>query len=163
MSPSPSVNPTNGREIDRGHGHRQISLLSTPRTITCCNNPGASRRATLGNTPEFREALAKHTKTDDIDALVIAQLLRTGEYVQSQVAEELILSGQLTKQTFLTAKSLSQAKPKQIEHYNPSRTKTPSLTTIFPSIWTVEESIRVSKWISLLIVPPIPSLRPNAI
>ncbi|MCL6579909.1 MAG: IS110 family transposase [Candidatus Bathyarchaeota archaeon] len=40
------------------------------------------------NTNKFREALAKKAKTDDIDALVIAQLLRTGEYVQSQVAEE---------------------------------------------------------------------------
>lgn len=40
------------------------------------------------HTNKFREALAKKAKTDDIDALVIAQLLRTGEYVQSQVAEE---------------------------------------------------------------------------
>ncbi|MBI5182459.1 MAG: IS110 family transposase [Nitrospirae bacterium] len=32
--------------------------------------------------------MAKKAKTDDIDALVIAQLLRTGEYVQSQVAKE---------------------------------------------------------------------------
>lgn len=40
------------------------------------------------NTNKFREALAKKAKTDDIDALVIAQLLRTGEHVQSQVAEE---------------------------------------------------------------------------
>jgi transposase len=39
-------------------------------------------------TNKFREALAKKAKTDDIDALVIAQLLRTGEYIQSQVAEE---------------------------------------------------------------------------
>jgi len=44
------------------------------------------------HTKKFREALAKKAKTDDIDALVIAQLLRTGEYVQSQVAEELIQS-----------------------------------------------------------------------
>ena len=42
----------------------------------------------LYNTNKFREALAKKAKTDDIDALIIAQLLRTGEYVQSQVAEE---------------------------------------------------------------------------
>lgn len=40
------------------------------------------------NTSKFREALSKKAKTDDIDALIIAQLLRTGEYVQSQVAEE---------------------------------------------------------------------------
>lgn len=40
------------------------------------------------HTNKFREALAKKAKTDDIDALVIAQFLRTGEYVQSQVAEE---------------------------------------------------------------------------
>lgn len=40
------------------------------------------------NTNKFREALSKKVKTDDIDALIIAQLLRTGEYVQSQVAEE---------------------------------------------------------------------------
>jgi transposase len=40
------------------------------------------------HTNKFREALAKKAKTDNIDALVIAQLLRTGEYVQSQVAEE---------------------------------------------------------------------------
>ena len=44
------------------------------------------------HTNKFREALAKKAKTDDIDALVIAQLLRTGEYVQSQIAEELIQS-----------------------------------------------------------------------
>jgi transposase len=50
------------------------------------------------HTNKFREALAKKAKTDDIDALVIAQLLRTGEYVQSQVAEELIQSlRELTK------------------------------------------------------------------
>jgi transposase len=41
---------------------------------------------------KYREALAKKAKTDDIDALVIAQFLRTGEYVQSQVAEETIQS-----------------------------------------------------------------------
>lgn len=40
------------------------------------------------HTNKFREALAKKAKTDDIDALIIAQLLRTGEYVESQVAEE---------------------------------------------------------------------------
>ena len=40
------------------------------------------------NTNKFREALSKKAKTDDIDALIIAQLLRTGEYVRSQVAEE---------------------------------------------------------------------------
>lgn len=40
------------------------------------------------HTKRFREALGKKAKTDDIDALVIAQLLRTSEYVQSQVAEE---------------------------------------------------------------------------
>ncbi len=50
------------------------------------------------HTSKFREALAQKAKTDDIDALVIAQLLRTGEYVQSQVAEELIQSlRELTK------------------------------------------------------------------
>jgi len=50
------------------------------------------------HTSKFREALAKKAKTDDIDAFVIAQLLRTGEYVQSQVAEELIQSlKELTK------------------------------------------------------------------
>lgn len=50
------------------------------------------------HTNKFREALAKKAKTDDIDAFVIAQLLRTGEYVQSQVAEELIQSlRELTK------------------------------------------------------------------
>jgi len=40
------------------------------------------------NTSKFREALSKKAKTDNIDALIIAQLLGTGEYVQSQVAEE---------------------------------------------------------------------------
>lgn len=40
----------------------------------------------------YREALAKKAKTDHLDALVIAQFLRTGEYVQSQVAEETIQS-----------------------------------------------------------------------
>jgi transposase len=50
------------------------------------------------HTNKFREALAKKAKTDDIDALIIAQLLRTGDYVQSQVAEELIQSlRELTK------------------------------------------------------------------
>jgi transposase len=41
---------------------------------------------------KYREALAKKAKTDKMDALVIAQFLRTGEYVQSQVAEETIQS-----------------------------------------------------------------------
>jgi transposase len=50
------------------------------------------------HTNKFREALAKKAKPDDIDALVIAQLLRTGEYVQGRVAEELIQSlRELTK------------------------------------------------------------------
>lgn len=40
------------------------------------------------NTNKFREALSMKAKTDNIDAFVIAQLLKTGEYVQSQVAEE---------------------------------------------------------------------------
>ena len=40
------------------------------------------------HTSKFREALAKKAKTDCFDALVVAQLLRTGEYVQSQVADE---------------------------------------------------------------------------
>lgn len=40
------------------------------------------------HTNKFREALAKKAKTDDIDALIVAQLLRTGEYVESQVADE---------------------------------------------------------------------------
>jgi len=44
------------------------------------------------HTNKFREALAKKAKTDDLDALIIAQLLRTGKYVQSQVAEEMIQS-----------------------------------------------------------------------
>jgi transposase len=39
---------------------------------------------------KFREALAKKAKTDDIDALVIANLLRTGEYMSSVVTEEKI-------------------------------------------------------------------------
>jgi transposase len=39
---------------------------------------------------KFREALAKKAKTDDIDALVIASLLRTGEYMNSIVPEEKI-------------------------------------------------------------------------
>ena len=39
---------------------------------------------------KFREALAKKAKTDDIDALVIANLLRTGEYMNSVVPEEKI-------------------------------------------------------------------------
>jgi len=39
---------------------------------------------------KFREALAKKAKTDDIDALVIANLLKTGEYMNSIVPEEKI-------------------------------------------------------------------------
>lgn len=39
---------------------------------------------------KFREALAKKAKTDEIDALVIANLLRTGEYMSSIVQEEKI-------------------------------------------------------------------------
>ncbi len=53
------------------------------------------------HTNKFREALAKKAKTDNIDALVIAQLLRTGEYVQSQVQEEEIQSlRELTKMRY---------------------------------------------------------------
>lgn len=40
------------------------------------------------NTNKLKESLVKKTKTDDIDALVIAQFFRTGEYVQNKTAEE---------------------------------------------------------------------------
>ena len=43
-------------------------------------------------TNKFREALRKKAKTDDIDALVIAQLLRTGEYGNCLVPDELVLT-----------------------------------------------------------------------
>lgn len=50
---------------------------------------------------KFREALGKKAKTDEIDALVIAQFLRTQGYVQSQVVEENIQSlRQLTRLRF---------------------------------------------------------------
>lgn len=39
-------------------------------------------------TNKYREALRKKAKTDDIDALVIAGLLRSGEYASSYVPEE---------------------------------------------------------------------------
>lgn len=39
-------------------------------------------------TNKYREALRKKTKTDDIDAFVIAGLLRSGEYASSYVPEE---------------------------------------------------------------------------
>lgn len=38
---------------------------------------------------KFREALPKKTKTDEIDALGIAHLLRTGEFDQSQLTQKL--------------------------------------------------------------------------
>jgi len=41
-------------------------------------------------TNKFREALRKKAKTDDIDAYIIAGLLRSGEYASSYVPEELI-------------------------------------------------------------------------
>lgn len=41
-------------------------------------------------TNKFREALRKKAKTDDIDALVIAQLLRTGEYGNCLVPDEAV-------------------------------------------------------------------------
>jgi transposase len=41
-------------------------------------------------TNKFREALRKKAKTDDIDALVIAQLLRTGEYGNCLVPDEVV-------------------------------------------------------------------------
>lgn len=62
------------------------------------------------NTNKFREALAKKAKTDDIDALVIAQLLRTGEYVQSQVAEEDIQALRDLAKPITLQGSLSQVK-----------------------------------------------------
>ena len=75
------------------------------------------------NTNKFREALAKKAKTDDIDALVIAQLLRTGEYVQSQVAEEDIQA--LRELTNLRYEFVKERKNLQRQVYS-------LLTIIFP-------------------------------
>jgi len=55
----------------------------------------------LCHTNKLREALAKKAKTDDIETLIIAQLLRTSEYFQSQVVEEIHPSPQETHQTAL--------------------------------------------------------------
>lgn len=68
------------------------------------------------NTNKFREALSKKAKTDDIDALVIAQLLRTGEYVQSQVAEENIQA--LRELTNLRYKFVKERKDHQRQVYS---------------------------------------------
>ena len=65
---------------------------------------------------KYREALAKKAKTDDIDALVIAQFLRTGEYVQSQVAEETIQS--LREITRLRYELLTEKKNYQRRAYS---------------------------------------------
>lgn len=43
-------------------------------------------------TNKYRELLAKKAKTDNIDALVIAGLLRSGEYLKSYVPDELVQS-----------------------------------------------------------------------
>lgn len=75
------------------------------------------------NTNKFREALAKKAKTDDIDALVIAQLLRTGEYVQSQVAEEDVQS--LRELTNLRYEFVKERKDLQRQVYS-------LLSIIFP-------------------------------
>lgn len=75
------------------------------------------------NTNKFREALAKKAKTDDIDALVIAQLLRTGEYVQSQVAEENIQA--LRELTNLRYEFIKDRKNLQRQVYS-------LLTVVFP-------------------------------
>ena len=75
------------------------------------------------NTNKFREALAKKAKTDDIDALVIAQLLRTGEYVQSQVAEENIQA--LRELTNLRYEFMKERKNLQRQVYS-------LLTVVFP-------------------------------
>jgi len=75
------------------------------------------------NTNKFREALAKKAKTDDIDALVIAQLLRTGEYVQSQVAEENIQA--LRELTTLRYEFIKDRKNLQRQVYS-------LLTIVFP-------------------------------
>lgn len=72
---------------------------------------------------KFREALGKKAKTDDIDALVIAQFLRTNEYVQSQVAEENIQS--LRELTRLRFELLNENK-------NYHRQVCSLLTLIFP-------------------------------
>jgi transposase len=71
----------------------------------------------------FREALAKKAKTDSIDALVIAQFLRTGEYVQSQVAEETVQS--LREMTRLRYELLKEKK-------NYQRQVCSMLTVVFP-------------------------------
>jgi transposase len=71
----------------------------------------------------YREALAKKAKTDHIDALVIAQFLRTGEYVQSQVAEETIQS--LREITRLRYELLKEKK-------NYQRQVCSMLTVVFP-------------------------------
>jgi len=71
----------------------------------------------------YREALAKKVKTDKMDALVIAQFLRTGEYVQSQVAEETIQS--LREVTRLRYELLKEKK-------NYQRQVCSMLTVVFP-------------------------------
>jgi transposase len=72
---------------------------------------------------KFHEALGKKAKTDDIDALVIAQFLRTGEYKQSQVADEFVQS--LRELTTLRHKLLQQRKNYQREVFS-------LLTVVFP-------------------------------
>lgn len=88
---------------------------------------------------KYREALAKKAKTDDIDALVIAQFLRTGEYVQSQVAEESIQSlREITRLRYelLTEKKTTNARPIPCYPWSfPSMPKRPSKTPSPSAPW----------------------------
>jgi transposase len=78
-------------------------------------------------TNRFREALRKKAKTDDIDALVIAQLLRTGEYGNCLVPDE-------TVQTLRELVKLRYEFIKDLQNYK--RQVLSLLSLVFPEFHT---------------------------
>ncbi|HAX62040.1 MAG TPA: IS110 family transposase [Elusimicrobia bacterium] len=78
-------------------------------------------------TNRFREALRKKAKTDDIDALVIAQLLRTGEYGNCLVPDE-------TVQTLRELVKLRYEFIKDLKNYK--RQALSLLSLVFPEVRT---------------------------
>lgn len=78
-------------------------------------------------TNRFREALRKKAKTDDIDALVITQLLRTGEYGSCLVPDE-------TVQTLRELVKLRYEFIKDLKNYK--RQALSLLSLVFPEVRT---------------------------
>ena len=113
-----SINPNNsicGLEATGNNWENLYCFLTSNNFKTILLNPH--------QTNKFREALRKKAKTDDIDAFVIAGLLRSNEFASSYVPEDKIQTlRELTKLRYEFIK----------DHKNYQRQVLALLTIIFP-------------------------------